>query len=96
MKQEKMNQKNRIENNVTEIVCKTLTLESVEPEEDLFDSGQLDSLSLVQLMAELEEEFNIRIEPDEFDFEDYKSVTSMAEMIIRISMTTHVPISASR
>jgi methoxymalonate biosynthesis acyl carrier protein len=79
-----MNQQNLIRNNVTSVVCKTLTLESIKFEEDLFDTGLLDSLSMVQLMVALEEEFSIRIEPEDLDFEDYRSVKSMTEMINRI------------
>ncbi len=90
-----MNQQTRIRTNVTAVVCKTLTLETIAFEEDLIDSGLLDSLSLVQLMVALEEEFNIRIEPEELDFEDYRSVKSMTEMITRLSFSTSVPISVS-
>lgn len=78
--------------NVKSIVCKTLTLETIAFEEDLIDSGHLDSLSLIQLMVALEEEFDIRIEPEELDFEDYRSVKSMTEMINRLSCNTETPI----
>lgn len=90
-----MNQQTLIRTNITSIVCKTLTLESIEFEEDLFDSGLLDSLSMIQLMIALEEEFDIRIEPEELDFEDYRSVQSMTEMITRLSLMTSVSISVS-
>lgn len=83
-----MNQQTQIRVNVSKVVCKTLTMETIAYEEDLIDSGLLDSLSLIQLMVALEEEFNIRIEPEEFDFEDYRSVKSMTEMIRRISYET--------
>ena len=95
-------QKKRIQNmnrqtqnmvKISEVVCKTLTIETISFEEDLIDSGLLDSLSLVQLMVALEDEFNIRIEPEDFDFEDYRSVKSMSEMIARVSLLH--PISAS-
>lgn len=83
-----MNQQTLIRTNITSIVCKILTLEKIGFEKDLMDSGLLDSLSLVQLMVALEEEFNIRIEPEDLDLEDYKSVKSMTEMITRLS---HMP-----
>ena len=70
---------------VTSIVCNTLTLETIAADEDLIDSGMLDSLALVQLMVALEEEFSITIEPEEIDFEDYRSVKSMTGMVKRIS-----------
>lgn len=87
-----MNQQTLIRTNITSIVCKTLTLETIPFEKDLIDSGLLDSLSLIQLMVALEEEFNIRIEPEELDFEDYRSVKSMADMINRLSRLTSLPI----
>ena len=83
-----MNQQTHITTNVSEVVCKTLTIDSIGSEEDLIDLGLLDSFSLVQLMLALEDEFNLRIEPEEIDFEDYRSVQSMSEMIKRISYET--------
>lgn len=80
-----MNQKPLIRTSVTSIVCKTLTLETIAFEEDLVDTGLLDSLSLVQLMVALEDEFDIRIEPEDLDFDDYRSVKSMTEMINRMT-----------
>lgn len=88
-----MDQHNHIRAKVTSVVCETLTLETVAFEKDLIDSGLLDSLSLVQLIVALEDEFNIRIEPEELDFEDYRSVKSMTEMTVRLSALTLSPIS---
>lgn len=83
-----LDQQTNIQAHVTSIVCKTLTIETIAFEEDLFDSGVLDSLSMVQLMVALEDEFNIRIEPEDLDFEDYRSVKSMTEMVTRLSQST--------
>lgn len=90
-----MNQQIPLRMNVMSVVCKTLTLETVKFEEDLIDSGLLDSLSLVQLMVALEEEFDIRIEPEDLDFEDYRSVRSITEMISRLSHIDASPVSAN-
>lgn len=75
---------------VMSVVRKTLTLDTIAFEEDLIDSGQLDSMSLVQLMLSLEDAFNIRIEPEELDFEDYRSVKTMTEIMTRL--TQHSPL----
>lgn len=90
-----MNQQAPIQMKVTTTVCNTLTLETIAYEEDLIDSGLLDSLSLVQLIVALEEEFNIRIEPEKLDFEDYRSVKSMTEMISRLLLLNYLPIRVS-
>ena len=90
-----MNRQTLFRTNVLSIVCTTLTIEKIAFEEDLIDSGLLDSLSMVQLMVALEEEFDIRIEPEDIDFEDYRSVKSMTEMITRLSLLTPLSISIS-
>ena len=81
---------------VMAIVCKTLTIEKIELDQDLIDSGLLDSLSLVQLMVALEEEFNIKFEPEDLNFDDYRSVRSMTEMITRLLLMNLLPIRVSR
>lgn len=93
--QPNMNQQIPLRMNVMSVACKTLTLETIKFDEDLIDSGVLDSLSLIQLMVALEEEFDIRIEPEDMDFEDYRSVRSMTEMISRLSLTTASPVRAN-
>lgn len=90
-----MDQQIPLRMNVMSTVCETLTLEKISYKEDLIDSGKLDSLSLVQLMVALEEEFDIRIEPEDLDFEDYRSVKSMTEMISRLSLSTASPVRAN-
>lgn len=91
-----MNQQAPIQIKVASIVSKTLTLEKITLEEDLIESGKLDSLSLVQLMVALEDEFNLRIEPEEIDFADYRSVKSMAKMINRLLYLSTSSVTVSR
>lgn len=70
---------------VTTIVSKALTIERVDIDKDLFESGLLDSLSLIQLMLELEEGFEITITPEELDVEDYRTIRTMSKMIVRLT-----------
>lgn len=43
-------------------------------EVDLFEAGLMDSLSLVTLMVELEEAFDLVISPSEYEREDFSTV----------------------
>ncbi len=49
-------------------VCST-SLESLEPEINLRDGLELDSLAIVMLQVEIEEEFRFTFDPIEDDFE---------------------------
>ncbi len=83
---ENMEQQNPLSTNISSVVCKTLTLDKIEPHVDLMDSGLLDSLSMVMLMVALEDTFNVRIEPQELDFEDFRSVSAITNLISRLSI----------
>lgn len=77
-----------IHGRVSTIVRDSLTVENIEIEQDLIESGLLDSLALVQLMMALEDGFDITISPEELDIEDYRSIKTMSRMIARVSFET--------
>lgn len=52
--------------------------------EDIIDSGCLDSLSVLALVAELEEEFDIMIPAVEIVPENFNSVSAMEQMVLRL------------
>jgi methoxymalonate biosynthesis acyl carrier protein len=52
---------------------------------DLMESGLLDSLTLVELMTGLEEQFGIRISFDEIEIDNFRSVTNIADFVNRRS-----------
>ncbi len=49
--------------------------------EPLIDNGVMTSLQTVELVTFLEEEFNIMIEDDEFDEENFGSVEAIATLV---------------
>jgi acyl carrier protein len=51
------------------------------PETDLLESGILDSISLVELLFRLEQEFAVRITIADLDIESFRSIASIAAMI---------------
>ena len=65
---------------VSRLISEKLLLE-VSPQEDLLLSGGIDSLSLIQLLVNLEEHFGVRIPLDELEIEDLRSVQSIARLI---------------
>ncbi|MEX2456595.1 MAG: phosphopantetheine-binding protein [Balneolaceae bacterium] len=74
-----------VQGRVLNIVRESLTVENIEIEQDLIESGLLDSLALVGLMMALEDGFEITISPEELDIEDYRSIKNMSKMVARIS-----------
>ena len=53
----------------------------VSPEEPLIENGVLTSLQTVELVTFLEERFNILVEDEEFDEENFGSVEAIASLV---------------
>lgn len=54
-------------------------IEAPFPDADLFDAGILDSLTFIDLVVYLEEQFGIRISADELEPQNFRSIAKIAE-----------------
>ncbi len=76
---------NEIDRKLTELFAKKLNLEVASVDMDLVGTGILDSLALVELLAQLEETFGITISPDDLELENFRSIASIAEFVTQRS-----------
>ena len=58
-----------------------LNLDVPSVETDLIETGLLDSLSLVELLAQLEQTFNVSISLDELDLDNFRSLESITRFV---------------
>jgi acyl carrier protein len=66
---------------VAEIVTGAMNLEVSGPDTDLVAAGQLDSLSLVDLLLRLEQRFGIAVSLDGVEIDDLRSIASIAGLV---------------
>ncbi len=59
--------------------------EEIPNDLDLLQSGILDSLAVLRLVAFIEDQFDIALDPDEIDPENFKSINSMNHLIAKKS-----------
>lgn len=59
--------------------------EEIKAEESLLDVYGVDSVSLLELVVGLEEEFGITIEDGEFDVKHFETVAALADFVKRKS-----------
>lgn len=69
-----------MENKIKTIVEEILKEKIPHSEYDLYELGA-DSLSAIKIVCYLEEEFNINIEDDDLDIDNFVSLNSIKEMI---------------
>jgi acyl carrier protein len=63
------------------LMAEKLLVEVSSPDEDLLSAGIIDSLSLIQLLVNLEEYFEVRIPLEELQIEDLRSIESIAHLV---------------
>ena len=68
---------------LAELFSKKLSLEVSSVDTDLVGSGLLDSLSLVELLAQLEETFGVSISTDDLELENFRSIDRIAGFVAR-------------
>ena len=61
--------------------------DEIQDDMDLLQSGILDSLALLKLVAFIEDKFNIALDPDEIDPENLKSINSISNLITKKKKT---------
>ena len=70
-----------IHKKLTELFVRKLNLEVPSVETDLVGTGLLDSLALVELLAQLEETFGVSISTDDLELENFRSIASIAGFV---------------
>jgi D-alanine--poly(phosphoribitol) ligase subunit 2 len=66
---------------VVDIYREALDIEVENLDEDVFESGLLDSLGLVSLVAEIEERYGLRIPFETLDLDEFRTVRSLARVV---------------
>ena len=66
---------------ISNIFVRHLHIEPPTPDRDLFESGTIDSLTFVELIAALEQEFSIRIPLEAVELDQFRSLAHIEKFI---------------
>jgi D-alanine--poly(phosphoribitol) ligase subunit 2 len=58
-----------------------LSIEVPDEDIDMIDSGDLDSLALVSLIAGIEQEFQLELPLEDLDLDQFRSVASITQLL---------------
>jgi len=70
-----------LQQQVAALFAEKLNLDVASVETDLIETGLLDSLALVELLAQLEESFDVSISTDDLELENFRSIASIAVFV---------------
>lgn len=60
-------------------------------DEDIFETGYVNSMFAMQLVQFVESEFGITVESEDLDLDNFRSVTAIAALVARKSDASAVP-----
>jgi D-alanine--poly(phosphoribitol) ligase subunit 2 len=63
------------------LIEEALSVDVPDADTDLIESGLIDSLALVTMIVEIEQEFQVELRLDELDVDRFRSVNSIAELL---------------
>ncbi len=62
-------------------ICTEIDSASVTTQSSLFDDFKMDSIQIIQLMTQLESEFEMELDDEDMDFEHFATVDSLAKYV---------------
>ena len=66
---------------IMQLLRDSLSLDLPDTDTDLVDSGLIDSAGFMELFVTLEKEFSIRIERDDLDLDNFRTVDRLAAFV---------------
>ena len=86
-------QRSGIKETVREFISSSINIAGVNDDENLFESGIVNSLFAVQLMTFIEKTFAIEVGPEDLDVENFKSLNAMTAFVLRKLEQPHATVS---
>jgi methoxymalonate biosynthesis acyl carrier protein len=68
---------------IKEFLSRFFKSHDLQPDEDIFSLGFVNSLLAMQLVAFVEKEFGIRVEDADLDLDNFRTVSSIASLVER-------------
>ncbi|HWM90240.1 MAG TPA: acyl carrier protein [Thermoanaerobaculia bacterium] len=68
---------------IKEFLSRFFKNHDLQPDEDIFSLGFVNSLLAMQLVAFVEKEFGIRVEDEDLDLDNFRSIRAISELVVR-------------
>ena len=66
---------------IARLFAERLNLDVPSADTDLFDSGALDSMGFVELLAQIEREFGVEVALGDLEMDNFRSIARIAEFV---------------
>ncbi|HEX6900420.1 MAG TPA: acyl carrier protein [Thermoanaerobaculia bacterium] len=70
---------------IKEFLSRFFKSHDLQPDEDIFALGFVNSLLAMQLVAFVEKEFGVRVEDEDLDLDNFRSINAISSLVSRKS-----------
>ncbi|MEH1906176.1 MAG: acyl carrier protein [Nostoc sp.] len=74
---------NQAKTKIKNFISRFITIHDLQEDEDIFNLGFVNSMFAMQLVLFLEQEFQINIENEDLDFDNFRTINAMASFLDR-------------
>lgn len=78
----------QIQDKIKEFLSRFFKNHDLQPDEDIFALGFVNSLLAMQLVAFVEKEFGIRVDDEDLDLDNFRSIRAISNLVARKTGTT--------
>jgi methoxymalonate biosynthesis acyl carrier protein len=71
------------ESKVKEFLSRFFKNHDLQPEEDIFALGFVNSLLAMQLVAFVEKEFGVKVEDEDLDLDNFRSIAAISRLVAK-------------
>ena len=73
----------QVRETIRTFILSSINLPDLSDDENLFESGIVNSLFAVQLMTFIENTFGVEVTPDDLEIENFKSIQASAAFVVK-------------
>ena len=77
-----------LQKEISSLLFENLNIEAPSADDDLIETGVMDSLKIVELLVELESRYVLKIPLEDLEIESFRSVASITRLIAALCAST--------
>jgi len=72
-----------IKETITDFIFSSITIDDLDDDDNLFETGIINSLFAIQLMTFIEKSFGVEVTMDDLDIENFKSINATTSFVMK-------------
>jgi len=77
-----------VKESIRHFVTRSINFPELGDDDDLFESGLVNSLFAIQLMTFIEKTFGVEVEADDLDIKNFRSLNAATSFVLKKSVAT--------